>query len=75
VRPLAFAASVRLFFDERPEPDQCTIPLPRDVLEVFADVINRLGFELETTLTSDTDATNDAYALQDVKVLGHRLSS
>ena len=75
MRPPAFVASVRLFFDERLEPGQCTIPLPRDVLEVLADVINRLGFELEPALTSNTDATNDAHALQDAKVLGHRLSS
>ena len=75
MRPPAFVASVRLFFDERLEPGQCTIPLPRDVLEVPADVINRLGFELKPALTSDTEATNDARALQDAKVLGHRLSS
>jgi len=68
-------ASVCLFFNERLEPRQGTLPLLGDVLEVLADVINRLGFELEPGLTSHADAANDACALEDPKMLGHRLSS
>jgi len=63
-----------LFFDERLEPRQGTVPLLGDVLEVLSDIINRLDFELEPTLTSDAEAANDASALEDPKVFGHRLS-
>ncbi len=64
-----------LVFDECLQPHQPRIiPLPGDVLEVLSNVVNRFRLERELAFASHAGTANDACALQDAKVLRHRLS-
>src|SRR6202034_2027405 len=60
-------------FDERFQPGQSLVPLPRDEIKVIPDLFNRLRTELKQALSTHPNAMYDSHLLQNSQVFRDRL--